>query len=173
MRSPTHFQQRHNMEEDAESALGSMSDLTPSVKKPRLESGVAAMSGESRPWSYVGGNKPVGIAQPFQMKESVDTELADDPTELKPQQLTDLKADFKSSDVKVGSRTGDVLKKPSLKDHCGGVDSDSDTNSTFEYHFEPPSSSDDGLSGDERLQPTARDKTGGGGARDKVGGGGE
>lgn len=140
----------------------SADDLQPSGKRLRLDSSVAA-SQESGLWLYAGKNKPVGIAQPFQKKESIDIEL---------------KAEFRSGSGGLkGSKMSDVdLGKPSLKGR--GVDSDSDTTSTFEFLFEPPSNSggdDDVVSIDEGSQLkefTTRGKIGGGKARDKPAGGG-
>lgn len=146
------------MEEEDKNKLDSRAsadDLQPSVKRLRLDS-VMAASQESGLWLYAGKNKPVGIAQPFQKKESIDTEVMDDAFELK--------AAFRSgSDGLKGAKMSDDFGKLSFKGR--GVDSDSDATSTFEFPFEQPSSSGDDDVGSQ-LKELTRNKAGVGGAKD-------
>ena len=125
----------------------------PASKRPHLD------SGETGLWPFTSKNKPVGIAQPFQKKESVEVELVDkredvlkleQGVDLKPEVSLDLKA---KSDKDVSSkdafcfnieRTSMVGKKVSGKRHSSTEsDSDSDSSSSFSYPFEPPSESSD------------------------------
>lgn len=154
------------MEEDDESTLSSQvsaDNLLPSGKRSRPDSGGVAVSQESGLWLYAGKNKPVGIAQPFPKKESIDV---DDSVELK-SELRSGGVGFK------GSKVVDVPGKSFLKG--GGTESDSDSTSTFEFQFEPPSSSDDEedrVDGTEGLQLKGPTMTNISGGKDKSGGGG-
>lgn len=150
----------------------------PSLSKiPRLDTGI--VSQEAGMWSYVGKNKPVGIAQPLPKRESVDFEPVDDlckgdvgchkSEDKKLENMEDGGKSELGKDVSVtedaglkGTRTSDHKSKPS----SSGVESDSgtDTTSTFEFPFEPPSdlpdSSDEGGDGAWQEGVAGRERAG-------------
>ena len=106
--------------------------------------------------SYAGKNKPVGIAQPFPKKEVVERPV--DLAEGNSPELESLKAGLKCDSISSSFDKAKLEKgrKLSSKDHCGEAESDSgsDTMSSFDFPFEPPTSSDDAPSGrDDRVQP--------------------
>jgi hypothetical protein len=99
------------MEDDGSTldSRGSADALQPSGKRLRLDSG----SQEGGLWSYAGKSKPIGIAQPFPKRESVDS--VDDTLELK--------AELRSCNdgLRRSSKLDDSLKK-SVR--SGGVETD-------------------------------------------------
>lgn len=127
------------------------SSLVPPPKRPHLE------PGEGGIWPY-STNKPVGIAQPFQKKESVEIEPVENlQKEDMCEQEEDLKAglslDFKpkpdlnakdASFKEIFGPSVDKTRKFSGKRHSSTEsDTDSDSSSSFSYQFGPPSESSD------------------------------
>lgn len=132
----------------------SQSLTPPTSKRSHLD------PGETGLWPYTSKNKPVGIAQPFQKKESMEVESMDTLLKhedtLKLEQGGDLKtgleldvkprSDLKSGDMaaKEFGSSVDKGRKLSGKRHSSAdSESDSDSSSSFSYQFEPPSESSD------------------------------
>ena len=144
--------------------------IQPPSKRPHLDSGEAGL------WPYAAKNKPVGIAQPFQKKESVEVEpMEKSEGVFKLEQEVDLKADI-SLDPKVKAGMKSIEKPVDLgADKASrklsgkrklSAESDSDSDSSSEA---PSESSDDaGPSrppGGERRALSAKQPSGDSGRR--------
>lgn len=161
----TTFSLTANCQEDVNtgSDYSSTDSLQPQLKRPRLDSSGMPQDGL---WAFTNMNKPIGIAQPFPKRESVDESVCDtlgksegkapqeseDPTNLKKLPTIDnlnLDKNIPDSDSKVTDISDPMNQssknKPSMKD--GGESKDdfgSESSHAFDYIFEPPTESEDG-----------------------------